>query len=287
MGQFEIQVVSTGQVRIRPQHRRANGTSMLWWLATSRRWTDPLPINVYVMRMGGEVILFDSGQDRRSVTDPGYFPRGLAGLAYRRLARFDIAPSDTLVERLATLGIRPEEVTTVVLSHLHQDHIGGIADFPNATLVVSRAEWQAALAPHGELSGFLRRHIDQPGLSWDRIEFAPLPDDSLAPFDTGYRLLDDERLTLLPLPGHTPGSLGLLVRPTDGDPLFLVGDLTYDIELLEHGEIPGVGPGSRVRATTRLVNELRRRLPGLVVLAAHDPGAADALREALNDRMGA
>src|SRR5678815_3737546 len=90
-----IQVVSTGAVRIRPQHRRSTGSAMLWWLATSRRWSDPLPINVYVIRRGREVILFDAGQDRRSVTEADYFPRGLAGLLYRRLATFEIAASDT------------------------------------------------------------------------------------------------------------------------------------------------------------------------------------------------
>src|SRR4051812_18988322 len=75
----DVQVVSTGEVRIRPQHRRSTGSAMLWWLATSRRWTASLPINVYVIRRGADVILFDAGQDRRSVTEPDYFPRGIAG----------------------------------------------------------------------------------------------------------------------------------------------------------------------------------------------------------------
>src|SRR5690349_1415684 len=142
-----VHVISTGSVRIRPQHRRSTGSPMLWWLATSRRWTDALPINVYVIRRGDDVILFDTGQDRRSVTDPGYFPGGPAGLIYRRLARFEISAEQTLVARLAALGIAPEQVTTVVLSHLHQDHIGGIAEFPRAELVVDRAEWEQARSP--------------------------------------------------------------------------------------------------------------------------------------------
>jgi len=284
---FSINVVSTGSVRIRPQHRRGDGTPMLWWLGTSQRWTESLPINVYVIRHGGRVILFDAGQDRRSVTDDDYFPGGLAGLLYRRLARFDIEPGDTLVARLAELGIQPGEVTTVVLSHLHQDHIGGIAEFPNATLVVSRDEWDAAMAPRSELAGFLREHIDQPGLSWDRISFSALPDAGLAPFDEGYALHGDRALTLLPLAGHTPGSMGLLVRVPGIAPVFLVGDLSYDIHLLDDELVPGAGDRARMVDTTRRVNMLRRRTPGLVVLAAHDPGAAGALRTAQKDRMGA
>ena len=200
-----IDVVSTGSVRIRPQHRRSTGVPQLSSLATSRRWTESLPINVYVIRHGRQVILFDAGQDRRSVTDDDYFPGGLAGVLYRRLARFDIRPDDTLVARLAQIGVQPADVTTVVLSHLHQDHIGGIAEFPNATLVVARDEWNAAMAPRSELAGFLREHIDQPGLAWERISFSALPDAELAPFDDGYALLGDPALTLLPPSRPHPG----------------------------------------------------------------------------------
>ena len=171
---FSIDVVITGSVRIRPQYRRSTGAPQLWWLATSRRWTESLPINVYVIRHGGQVILFDAGQDRRSVTDDDYFPGGLAGVLYRRLARFDIRPDDTLVARLAQIGVQPSDVTTVVLSHLHQDHIGGIAEFPNATLVVARDEWNAAMAPRSEFAGFCVSTSISPG-SPGSASFSALP----------------------------------------------------------------------------------------------------------------
>jgi glyoxylase-like metal-dependent hydrolase (beta-lactamase superfamily II) len=81
--------------------------------------------------------------------------------------------------------------------------------------------------------------------------------------------------------------MGLLIRQPGTAPLLLVGDLSYDIHLLDEEHVPGAGDRARMLETTRRVNELRRRMPGLVVLAAHDPGAADALRGALKDRMGA
>ncbi len=124
----KVSVLSTGHVAIRPRHVRGTGSPMLWWLLTSRRWTAPRPINVYVIEHRDGLVLFDTGQDRRSVTDPHYFPGGIVGFFYRRLARFEVGPGDTLTAQLAALGYQASEVTTAVLSHLHQDHIGGITD---------------------------------------------------------------------------------------------------------------------------------------------------------------
>jgi hypothetical protein len=46
------------------------------WLRTSRHWTKPLPINAYVIEHRDGLVLFDTGQGRASITDPGYFPGG-------------------------------------------------------------------------------------------------------------------------------------------------------------------------------------------------------------------
>jgi hypothetical protein len=55
-----------------------------------------------------------------------YFPGGFTGYLYDRLARFHIEEEDTLTAQLATLGYAPADVDTAILSHLHEDHIGGL-----------------------------------------------------------------------------------------------------------------------------------------------------------------
>jgi hypothetical protein len=72
----------------------------------------------------------------------------------------------------------------------------------------------------------------------------------------------------------------MLVRRPGHPPLLMVGDLTYDVDLLSAGELPGVGDRGQLRETIGRVNALRRRHPGLVVLAAHDPAAATLLAAA-------
>lgn len=283
----DVSVVSTGAVAIRPEHVGPTRKNLYVWLFTSRRWTEALPINVYVIEHNEGLVLFDTGQDRASVTDPNYFPGGLNGLVYSRLAKFDIGPDDTLIAGLSHLGHKPEDVHTAVLSHLHQDHIGGLQDLTNSRILLSRAEWDTLAKPLPEARGLLPKHIDLPGLKWDRMTPEKITDGAIAPFTHGHDLFADGSLVLLPTPGHTPGSLSLLVRRPGRRPLLMVGDLTYDDNLLVNGGLPGAGDKRQMREAARMVNELRANLPGLVVLPAHDPGAAARLAAALEPSTAA
>ena len=275
-----VSVVSTGQVQIRPDHVASTWRPTIWWLLASRRWTGSRPINAYVIEHRDGLVLFDTGPDRASVTDPGYFPGGVTGVLYGRLARFGIGPQETLSAGLDRLGYAADDVETAVVSHLHQDHIGGLAELSHADIVVSQAEWDTLSKPMPEMRGLMRRHIDLPGLRWRRITAEPAEDPGLAPFRSSHDLFGDGSLVLLPTPGHTPGSMSLLVRRPGLPPLMMVGDLTYDAHLLELGHIPGVGSRRRLQQATAMVNTMRQRYPDLVILPAHDPEAASRLAQA-------
>jgi glyoxylase-like metal-dependent hydrolase (beta-lactamase superfamily II) len=272
-----VSVVSTGQVQIRPDHVASTWRPAAWWLLTSRTWTQPRPINAYVIEHRDGLLLFDTGQDRASVTEADYFPGGAAGFLYGRLARFDISGQQTLTAGLDRLGYAISDVRTAIISHLHQDHIGGLAELSHADIVVSQAEWDTLSSPLPELRGLMRRHIDLPGLRWRRITPEPTGDPGLAPFRSGHDLFGDGNLAVLPTSGHTPGSVSMLVGRPGLPPLLMVGDLTYDVHVLEEGHVPGVGSRRRLRRASAMVNTMRQHMPDLVILPAHDPGAADRL----------
>ena len=177
-----VSVISTGRVEIHPEHALGTRKPLYWWLLTSRRWLPPRPINVYVIEHAKGLLLFDTGQDRASVTDDSYFPGGFSGIIYNRLARFSIGEDETLDAQLGTLGYSTADVDTAVVSHLHQDHIGGIPELSSADLLVAEAEWVQLAGFFPEARGFLRAHIDIPGARWHRVAGEPTNDPILAPF---------------------------------------------------------------------------------------------------------
>jgi N-acyl homoserine lactone hydrolase len=274
-----VSVISTGTVQIHPEQPYGTRKPLYWWLLASRRWTPPRPINAYVVEHANGLILFDTGQDRASVTDDSYFPGGFTGYLYDRLARFHIGEEDTLTAQLATLGYAPTDVDTAILSHLHEDHIGGLCELRGADLLVAAAEWAQLSGPGPELRGFLRKHITIPGLKWHQLDLQPTADPAVAPFTKSLDVMGDGSLILLPTAGHTAGSMSLLVRRRQRSPLLLVGDLTYGAELLLRGQVPGVGVRKRLVETTAKVLALKETMPDLVILPAHDPTAAQRLLE--------
>ncbi|MET1065179.1 MAG: N-acyl homoserine lactonase family protein [Arthrobacter sp.] len=272
--------MSTGIVNIRRQHAESDGSPLLWWLLTARKWSKPRPVNVYVIEHEQGLVLFDTGQDRASVTDSGYFPRGIPGFLYRRLARFAIGRHETLTQRLADIGYDIADVRWAVLSHFHQDHIGGLRELKHAQIIASTAEWTSLQRRDAELQGLMRRHIDLPGLSWQLLDFPAGQGEPIGPFDSSHDLFDDGALVLVPTPGHTAGSVSLLVRRKGKLPLLMVGDLSYEEALLRGERVPGVGNRKALLATTRAVKALWAEYPDLVILPAHDPGASDRLTAA-------
>lgn len=276
-----VSIFRTGSVQIHPEHTAGTWKPTRLWVLTSRKWTAPLPINVFVIEHRDGLVLFDTGQDRASVTDPRYFPTGpLLGSLFS-MAKFEMVADQTLSVQLERLGYRAADVRTVVLSHLHGNHIGGLREVAQAELLVSRAEWDTLSETWPELAGIMRRHIDMPGLRWRQIEMAPHHDAALAPFNTGHDLFGDGSLVIVPTPGHTAGSISLIVRRPAKPTLALVADLTYAAHLLESEHKPGVGNRRVLRRSSAMLNQLRGVTPGLVVLPTHDPNAAAALAEAV------
>jgi glyoxylase-like metal-dependent hydrolase (beta-lactamase superfamily II) len=164
---------------------------------------------------------------------------------------------------------------------LHFDHIGGIAHVPQAKLLVSKEEWRRLDAPNPERDWILREHIELPGANWQPVEFVPTSDPLLAPFGVCYDCMGDGSMILLPTPGHTPGSMSMLVRSSGLPPLLFVGDLTYELEPLRNDQVPGVGDAEQLKASFAKVRELENALPDLVILPSHDSAATEILATAL------
>jgi N-acyl homoserine lactone hydrolase len=96
--------------------------------------------------------------------------------------------------QLAHAGLRVGDVDLVICSHLHYDHCGRNVFFDRTTVICQARELAAASAENAEQQGFLRRE-------WD----VGTPIETI---DGQHDVFGDGRVTLIPLPGHTPGSMG-------------------------------------------------------------------------------
>jgi N-acyl homoserine lactone hydrolase len=274
-----VRVVSTGSGGQHKEHRFGSWKLALWWVLFSRSWID-IPINVFVIEHKDGIVLFDAGLDLAVSEDPDYFPGAAGRFFARRLFRLSMGPADTLTRKLAGIGVSVSDVCKLVVSHLHFDHVGGIKEIPQADLLVARDEWAHLSDPRSERGFFLRNHIEIPNAKWRQIDFAPTDDPVLESFGRCYDVMEDGSMVLLSTPGHSPGSLSMLVRGKARAPLLLVGDLTYDVDMLMGDKTPGTGDRAQLRESFAKVRALKRLLPDLIILPTHDLCAKVALEEA-------
>ena len=123
----------------------------------------------------------------------------------------------TIVNQLAKIGVRPEEIDIVVNSHLHFDHCSGNKYFPGAKFIMSKSELRHAFVPDPwERLGYDRNLVDMPGARMELIEL-----------NDGYEYEVVSGVTLIYTPGHSNGHLSVIVRPTNDVPMVFPIDVAY------------------------------------------------------------
>ena len=276
-----VRVLSTGSAEQHAEHRYGSWLPKTMWALTSRSWVH-CPINVFLIEHRKGLVLFDAGLDPAIVSNPTYVSSPIGRFFLKRVFRLHVGPADTLAKKLQSLGYCGGDVSKVIVSHLHFDHVGCISDVPQADLLVSRDEWRQLSSPRAERDFILREHIEIPGARWRQVEFSRTSDPLLTAFGGCYDVMGDGSMILLPTPGHTVGSLSMLVR-TDGlAPLLFVRDLTYDVGCLMRGQLPGIYANkAQLEVSFEKVRDLEARLTDLVILASHDPRAENALSLAI------
>jgi glyoxylase-like metal-dependent hydrolase (beta-lactamase superfamily II) len=281
---MKIHAVQTGTVRVKAGQPvgRGRGSMRRVNILLDRTWTEWLPIYAWAIETAEGVIVVDTGETART-SEPGYFPRWHP---YFRLAvRTDVTPEREVGPQLLRLGIRPDDVRTVILTHLHTDHAGGLHYFPRSEILVTDEELRLARGFAGRLRGYLP-HRWPDWFAPRTIAFAPVP---FGPFDRSQRVTSDGSVVIVPTPGHTPGHVSVVVVAGDVR-YFLAGDTTYTQRALVERQVDGVSPSEAVSLRTmQTVLRFARERP-TVYLPAHDPESgnrlANAVTVSINEGVG-
>ncbi len=221
------------------------------WVARDAEGLIHTPIQCLLVRVGERLALLDTGigADQRSPEMPGVFG----------------AP-DGLGLELARLGVSPEQIEVVVLSHGHSDHLGGTVDPATASPRFPRARYVIAAADVRHFT--VDDHLAEGGFPAGQLE-ALRAHGRLEPSNGEIEVLPGVRL--LPAPGHTPGHQCIALT-SGGEQGLYIGDLVHQAAQINHPEwypIFDWMPPMAMQSRKRVLEQARR--DGTLVLSAHLP----------------
>jgi glyoxylase-like metal-dependent hydrolase (beta-lactamase superfamily II) len=189
-----------------------------------------------------------------------------------------IKPKVPLPDALRRVGEDPSKIRWAILSHEHLDHAGGLMDLPRLQALLTREELQFANDPNVQAKGYvIAVHTQKlPPVAAPTLRLDPTPYET---FDESADLYRDGSVIVVPLRGHTPGSVGIFVNLSPARRLFYVGDSVDD----ERGFEERVGKSlilqdsdSDMALANQVVgrlSELHEKVPGLAIIPAHGRSA--------------
>jgi N-acyl homoserine lactone hydrolase len=180
------------------------------------------PYFFYLVEHPAGNVLFDSGA-HPSLIDR---PRERLGSAVYEELKLALHEDDHVVAQLARAGFAPNDIGHVVHSHLHFDHAGGLEFFAHASAYIQRRELEVAYdPPEANRDFYCQADFDHRS---DWIEL-----------DGEHDMFGDEKIVLIPTPGHTDGHQSMVVR-LDGGAIILVADAAYLPSNMEQRVLPSL-----------------------------------------------
>jgi len=226
----------------------------------------PIPIQAFLVEHpGAGLVLIDSGLHASVAVKPRENFGRVTIMAFRDL---QMEASQALPAQLRERGFEPSAVKAVVMTHLHVDHASGISEFPGATFVVSKAEWEAA-TNQGPTHGYVTRQFDH-AFDYRLLEFEGREAESFAGFARSFDLFGDGSVRTVYTPGHTLGHMSVLLRTARGEVL-VAGDAMYLRRTLEETHLPYRTEDEHLfRRSLREIRQYATETPDALIIPGHD-----------------
>ncbi len=214
---------------------------------------------------GAGLVLIDTGLHPSVAVNPRQNLGRVSLFAYKDLK---MDPGQAVSAQLREKGISPGDVRVVIMTHLHADHASAISEFPQATFVVSKPEWEAA-TDSGRLTGYVRRQFDH-GFDYRLLDFDGPDASSFSGFGRSFDLFGDGSVRTVFTPGHSLGHMSVVLR-AKGREVLLAGDAIYLLETLETSHLPyRVEDEHLFRRSMREIAQYRKETPDALIIPSHD-----------------
>jgi N-acyl homoserine lactone hydrolase len=241
----------------------------------------PIPIQAFLVEHpGAGLVLIDSGLHPSVAVKPSENFGRVTLLAFRDL---QMDTGQALPAQLRERGLDPSAVKTVVMTHLHVDHASGISEFPGATFLVSRAEWDAA-ADQGPTHGYVTRQFDH-AFDYRLLDFEGAVREgagsartgataslvvSFSGFARSFDVFGDGSVRVVYTPGHTLGHMSVVLRTARGEVL-VAGDAMYLRRTLDDTHLPYRMEDEHVfRRSLREIRRYADETPDALIIPGHD-----------------
>ncbi len=201
----------------------------------------------YLIKHGDEYMMWDTGH---AMTAP------------------NVAPKVSLVDQLAKVNVKPDDIKYVGISHYHADHTGQVSSFPKATLLIGAKEWDAITAPK-PAEGVNYKPFESWIKGESKVEPVPLDKD----------VFGDGSVIVLRTPGHTPGHTSLLVKLAQTGPVILSGDAVHFHENYDSDGVPTFNyDRAQTVASMERIKKILSNLKGTLIIQ-HDARDVSKLPE--------
>lgn len=200
-----------------------------------------LPVTVFLAQAGNKKILVDTGMSNTEIAGKYHHPGSVQPEGY------------AIYEQLDKLGIKCEEITDIIFTHLHWDHVYYLDMFKNSKIYVQEIEYKFAKKP----IPLYYKSYEYPSLGltpqFNNKEFILLEGECEVM----------EGISVYPTPGHSVGHQNVVIQTTDGD-YHCCGDLIFTYDNLKeipeiHYDITPPGRFLNINDTWNSIVEMKNR----------------------------